>query len=294
MYRMKGVIPAIVTPFNSDYSINEKVMKELIDFLVDGGVHSILVGGSTGEYTLMAKEERKKIIDVAVKAADGRVPVMAGTGCHSTSESIELTQYAQEAGADSALLINPHYLKPTEEGLITHFKMVAESVSIPLIIYNFPAGTGVDSTPRVIKELSAVENIVGMKNTAPLESTNLLMHVSKDEDFDVVTGWETLFLPNLVCGCKGGIGVAFNVVPKLFRELYDSFVEENNIEKARSLHNSMVPLFDALFREPSPGPIKAALELIGIPVGPTRLPLIPISQGLKEEIRQILKDLKVL
>ncbi len=294
MYRIKGIIPAIVTPFNSDYSINQKGMDELIDFLIHQGVHCILVGGSTGEYTLMTNEERKFSIDVAVKAADGRVPVMAGTGYHSTQETIELTKYAQEVGVDSALLITPHYLKPSEEGLITHFKKVAENVSIPLIIYNWPGGTGLNITPRVIKELSSVENIVGLKNTASLESSNLFMHITKDEDFDIVTGWETLFLPNLACGCKGGIGVTFNVVPGLCRELYDSFVEHKDIEKAQYLHNSLVPLFDAIFKEPSPGPIKAALEMIGVPAGPTRLPLTPVSSGLKDEIRQILKDLKVI
>lgn len=294
MYRIKGIIPAMVTPFNSDYSINDKAMEELIDFLIHHGVHCILVGGSTGEYTLMTNEERKYSIELAVKLVNGRVPVMAGTGYHSTQETIELTKYAKEVGADSALLITPHYLKPSDDGLINHFKKVAENVSIPLIIYNWPGGTGFSISPRVLKELSSVENIVGLKNTASLKSSNLFMHITKDEDFDVVTGWETLLLPNLACGCKGGIGVTFNAVPGLCRELYDSFVEHKDIEKARYLHNRLVPLFEAIFKEPSPGPIKAALEMVGIPAGPTRLPLTPISQALKDEIGQLLKELNVI
>ncbi len=294
MYRMKGIIPAMVTPFKNDYSINRKAMEELIDFLIHHGVHCILVGGSTGEYTLMTDEERKLVIELTVKLVDGRVPVMAGTGYHSTKETIELTKYAQEVGAESALLITPHYLKPSDEGLITHFKTVAESVSIPLIIYNWPGGTGLSISPKVVKELSSVENIIGLKNTASLESSNLFMHYTQDEDFDIVTGWETLLLPNLACGCNGGIGVSFNVVPGLCLELYDSFVKQKDIEKAQYLHNKLVPLFEAIFKEPSPGPIKAALEMIGIPVGPTRLPLTPISQALKDEIRNILRDLNVI
>ncbi|PKP58550.1 4-hydroxy-tetrahydrodipicolinate synthase [Candidatus Atribacteria bacterium HGW-Atribacteria-1] len=295
MYKMHGIIPAMVTPFNMDYSIDEKGSRELVRFLINGGVHCILVGGSTGEYTLMSKKERKMIIRIAVEEANEKVPIMAGTGYHSTEETIELTRYAADVGADSVLIITPHYLKPTNEGLITHYKKITEGADIPIVIYHWPEGTGVFLLPEIVGELSRVDGIVGIKNTAPQEHTNTLINMFQDrDDFAIVTGLESLLLSTLACGGSGGIGVVYNIIPRESVKLYKLMVGENNFEEAKKLHNKFMPLFNLIFREPSPAPIKAALSLMGLPAGPTRLPILSISDSLKEELKNMLKDLNII
>lgn len=294
MYRLQGIIPAMVTPFKKDYSINDNLIPELFDFFVDGQVDCVLVCGSTGEYTLMTKEERKKVIELSVKASGGRVPVMAGTGYHGTMETIEMTRFAQEAGADCALVITPHYLKPSEAALIEHYQKVAESVDIPIVIYNWPGGTGVSVTVNMVKELSGVKNIIGIKNTASQEDTNTFINVTMDREFDVAAGWETLLLPTLACGGSGGVGVAFNAVPGLIKALFNAFKVEGDIQKAQELHNGLLPLINTILSEPSPGPVKAAMEIIGIPVGSPRMPIKPASENVKNQLKKQLKDLGVI
>lgn len=294
MYRMKGIIPAVVTPFKKDGSINKDMINELTDFYVEHQIDCLLVCGSTGEYTLMDKDERQQVIDLYLKAARGRIPIMAGTGYHSTKETIAMTKYAEAKGVDAALVITPHYLKPTEAALIEHYQKIAAATSLPIIIYNWPGGTGINVSMNLIKELAEIDNIVGIKNTAPQEDTNTFISLTQHKDFDVVTGWETLLLPTLACGGAGGIGVSFNVVPALSKAIYDSFVVEKDLAKAQKLHNQLVPLFNAIFSEPSPGPIKAALELIGFPVGLPRAPINDISLELKQYLKELLKEYKVI
>jgi 4-hydroxy-tetrahydrodipicolinate synthase len=293
VFKFLGAIPPIVTPFNKDYSIDEKGLRELVRFCIDSELHSIVVGGSTGEYTYMTLEERKKIIEVAVDEAGDKMPIIAGTGCHSTRQTIELTAYAKNVGAAATLIITPHYLVPTEEGVINHYQSIAQSVDLPIILYSYPAATGVYISDDMLLRLSKEKNIVGIKNTSSMEHTNLLIKAMQNQnEFSVLTGWETLFLPTLACGGAGGICVSASVVPKMFVELHDAIVNKNDVKKAAGLHNKMVPLFKALFKEPNPGPVKAALELMGLPAGPTRLPLLPISEGLKNELSSILKELE--
>jgi 4-hydroxy-tetrahydrodipicolinate synthase len=292
VFKLQGVVPPIVTPFNKDYSIDLKGLRELVRFCIDSDLHSIVVGGSTGEYTYMTLEERKKIIEVAVHEAAGERPIIAGTGCHSTEQTIELTEYAKNVGAAGALIITPHYLVPTEEGVINHYEKIAQSVDLPIIIYCFPAVTGVYISEDMLLRLSKEKNIVGIKNTSSQEHTNLLIEAMQNQkDFSIVNGWDTLFLPTLACGGAGGMCVAAQVVPKKFIELYEAIVKESDVKKAAELHNKMVPLFKATYKEPNPGPIKAALELAGLPAGPTRSPLLPVSEKLKAELSSILKEL---
>ena len=294
MYKMEGIIPAMITPFNQNYSLNEKGFREVLRFLINKKVHCILVGGSTGEYTLMEKEERKRIIELAVEEANGEVPIMAGTAYQSTEQTIELTKFAAEAGADSALIITPHYPKPAEEGLKNHYRKIAENVDIPIIIYHWPGGTGVTISPEDVLELSELKNLAGIKNTAPQEHTNELIQLTKDcADFNVVTGWETLLLPTISCGGTGGIGVAHNVVPEQMIKIYD-LSNAGKVEEARYIHNQLLPLYKLLFKEPSPGPIKAALELLGLPAGPSRLPILPVANSLRKELQEELTKLGVI
>jgi 4-hydroxy-tetrahydrodipicolinate synthase len=291
LYNLQGVIPAIATPFHEDYKINEKELRRLIRFYVDSGVHCILVGGSTGEYNLLTKEERKSIIKISVEEAAGVVPIMAGTGYNSTYETIELSYFAKEVGADCAMVITPYYPKTTQEGLFYHYKEIAENIDIPIIIYNWPAGTGVSISVDVVRNLSKIPNIVGIKNTSSQEETNLFIQITQNqEDFSVVTGLETLLLPTLACGGAGGIGVTYGIIPKQSVRLYD-LILDNKFDEAKKLHNKLLPLFEAIFKEPNPVPLKAALNKIGFSVGPARLPLRPISKELDKEIENILANL---
>lgn len=292
MYKFQGVIPAMVTPFNDDMSIDEKGLQFLVKKLSDQGCHGILIGGSTGEYTLMSFEERKKIIKLAVDAAkDEPVAIIANTGCHATQHSIELSQYAEEVGADAIMILPTYYLKTTKEGIKQHFKNIAKNVDIPITIYHYPEATNVYLTPEEIVELSKIDKIIGIKNTAPMQHTSKLLHITKDMDnFDVLTGYEHLFLSTLACGGSGVIGIVNNIVAEELVDMYN-LIKQGNIDKAREINYSLVNLYSLMEEEPCPGPVKAALAKMGLPAGPSRLPIVPASENIKDRIEIELKGL---
>ncbi|AEM77859.1 4-hydroxy-tetrahydrodipicolinate synthase [Thermoanaerobacter wiegelii] len=288
MFELKGVIPALVTPMTKDYKLDLKGLCELIDFQIKSGSDSIIVGGSTGEYNLLTEDERREIIRVAVEYAAGRIPVIAGTGSNSTDATIRLSKYAEEVGADAVLVINPYYPNPGQNGLYEHFKELAKSVNIPIIIYNWPAGTNIDISIETLEKLSEFDNIIGIKDTAPLEHTMLLIaHFGKR--YAITTGLEIFFLSAIQLGATGGIGVAQNIIPRQMVELYKMAMIEP--EAAKELHYRLLPLYEVLFIEPNPVPIKTALNIMGMPAGPCRPPLQPMRQENIEKLKTVLKEL---
>ncbi|MFD2831368.1 4-hydroxy-tetrahydrodipicolinate synthase [Corticicoccus populi] len=291
MLKPYGMIPALPTPLNDDYSINFEGVTEVVNHAVDNGMDGVLVGGSTGEYSLMSVEERKSVIQHVCETAGNRVPVMAGTGCHRTEDTIELTQFAEKAGASFALVINPYYMPTSDEGIIEHYRQVAESVEIGIVIYHYPDATGVTMPPELLKKISEIEGVVGIKNTADGQHTSELIGLTKDdENFSVLTGFEHLILATFAMGGHGAIGVVHNLVPKELSELYQS-VKDNDLNNATRINQKLLQVYSAMEAEPVPGTVKAGLEAIGLPGGPSRRPLVSASNHFNENISKILSEL---
>ncbi|MCF6409530.1 4-hydroxy-tetrahydrodipicolinate synthase [Pseudalkalibacillus salsuginis] len=292
MYKPTGMIPAMPTPFNDEENIDFDSYNKLIDHLIDGGVHCLLAGGSTGEYSLMSMDERKSVLKAAVEAAKGRVPIMAGTSAHKTEDTLELTRYAAEIGADCALVINPYYLKTSEQGIIDYYTKLAKNADIGIVIYHYPAATSVELSPELIAELSKIDGIVGVKNTTDQEHTCKVIALTKDQDdFSVLTGFEHLILPTLAVGGDGATGIVHNLVPKEIVQMYKLFTEDRDIEGAIEINQKLLPLYDYVEAEPVPGPVKAGLDILGIKGGHVREPLVPASEELKQKMRQALSEL---
>ena len=291
---IKGSITAIVTPFKKSGEIDEQGLRENIEFQIKGNSAGIVPVGTTGVSPTVTPQEHKGVIEIAVDAAGGRIPVIAGTGANSTSETIEYTRYAEDVGADAALLVAPYYNKPSQEGLYAHFKKVAGSVDIPLILYNIQGRTAVNIEVNTITRLSKLNNIIGVKEASGnLNQMSAIIEATKDEDFVLVSGDDSLTLPVLALGGKGVISVAANIVPEKIAEMV-SMCLEGDYENARALHYELMPLFRVLFIETSPAPIKYAMGLLNMPSGDVRLPLVAPEDENKRIIENVLRDMELI
>jgi len=284
----KGSMVAIVTPFRNG-KIDEKALGDLIEFHVKSGTDVIVPCGTTGESATLSHEEHHRVVEFTVQTVNKRVPVIAGAGSNSTSETIELTRYAKKAGADAALLITPYYNKPTQEGLYRHFTNVADSVDMPIILYNVPGRTSVNMLPSTTARLREHKNIVGIK-----EATGDMKQVSETirlcgKDFDVISGDDFTTLPLLTLGGTGCISVTANVAPADCASLYDAFAAGRRDEALR-LHYKLEPLHGAMFIETNPIPAKTSLALMGRIAEEFRLPLCPMADANKEKLKKALKD----
>lgn len=281
-----GTMTALVTPFK-DGKLDENKLKQLIDFQIENGISGLIPCGTTGESATLNYEEHNRVIDITVKHANGRILVIAGTGSNSTDETIMLTKHAKEAGADACLLIAPYYNKPTQAGLIAHFTKVADTVDIPIVLYNVPGRTGVNIEPEVVAKLSEHKNIAAIK-----EASGSLDQISKIIslcNITVLSGDDSLTLPILAIGGKGVISVASNLIPKDVADLVNSF-EKGDLNKARRLHYKLFPLFRAFFIETNPIPIKTAMAMKGLIDGELRLPLAPMKEENKARLRKIMEE----
>jgi len=289
----KGLFTALITPFKENGELDEEGFKKNIDFQIENSVDGIVPVGTTGESATLGGQEHKRVVEIAIDQANGRVPVIAGTGSNNTTEAISYTQHAKDAGADAALMISPYYNKPTQEGVYQHYKKVAETVDIPIILYTVPSRTMVNIEPETTKRLAEIPNIVGIK-----DASGNLNQVSKEilscgENFHVISGDDSLNLPIIALGGKGAISVASNVAPKITSEFIHAALD-GNLQRARELHYQLYPLFKILFIETNPAPAKAALSLMGMPAGNPRLPLVPVTEESRERIRKVLEDMKLL
>ncbi len=290
MYKLKGMIPAITTPFNKEGSIDFEALKCIIDFMIEGGMHSVLVGGSTGEFIYLTKEERKELFKKSCDIADGRVPIMAATGCNRLEDTIELTQHAAKVGATSALILPPFYSSTSDEGVIDYYKAIAEASSIGIVIYNNPFQINVSLEPELIYEISKIKNVIGIKNTwDSIIHTMKIIDLTRDnENFGVMTGIEQLIIPTLVYGGAGAVGLIHDLKPKEVRDIYDAIVREKDVDKAVEIYREIVPIVDMIDEDPSPRTIKAALDIMGMPGGPLRFPLLGASEDQIEKIKSVL------
>ena len=287
-----GAIVATVTPFRNG-KVDAAGLRRLVEFQIRNGTDGIVPCGTTGESATLAYEEHERVIDLVIEAADGRVPVIAGTGSNNTKEAIALTRYARKAGADAALVITPYYNKPTQKGLIAHFTAVAEAVDIPIILYNVPGRTGVNMTAETVARLAEVKNIVGVKEASGnLAQICDILHMTP-KTFCVLSGDDGLYFPMLALGAKGVISVVSNVAPKEMADLYDAFAL-GELALARDIHFRLWPLMQALFIETNPIPAKTALAMMGKIREEFRLPLCPMSDGNRKALAKVLSGLKIL
>lgn len=289
----KGGMTALITPFNENGDFDEEGFRANIKSQIDGGIDGIVPVGTTGECATLSYEEHEKVVEVAVDAADGKVPVVAGTGSNSTKEALMLTEHAAEAGADGVLLVAPYYNKPTQRGLYEHYRKLAEEVDVPQIIYNIPSRTGRNIEAETLIKLSELENVVGVKEASG--DLNQVMKIAREssEDFDILSGDDSLTLPILSLGGVGAISVASNLVPGKISDLISSYLE-GDVVKARDIHFELMPLFKALFIETNPGPAKAAMNLLGKPAGKPRLPLVEVESETEQKLREVMSELGLI
>jgi 4-hydroxy-tetrahydrodipicolinate synthase len=276
----EGVYPAIVTPFDEDGDVDYEALGDVIDHVEDGGVDGIVPCGSTGESATLTHEEHKRVVEYAVENASPGTRVIAGTGSNSTHEALELTRHADEAGADGALLISPYYNIPNDAGLVDHYETVADAVEVPLLLYNVPGRTGQNMPDDVIVELAHHDNVAGVKEASgDINKISRLCARTRDLDFDVVSGDDSMTLPLLSVGGTGVISVTANLFPGEMVDLVEAAREEDYAE-ARRMHAELMPVFDAMFVESNPVPVKVAAEELGLCRSELRLPL---SNDVPEE-----------
>ena len=286
---IEGSIVAIVTPF-SDGAIDYEKLEELIEFHIESGTHGIVPVGTTGESPTLSHAEHEEVIKFTVEAIRGRIPVIAGTGSNSTMEAIMLTKFAEQAGADAALVVTPYYNKPTQEGIYRHFRTLADRTSLPLILYNVPGRTVVNIEPETVERLFCeCENIIGIKEASgSLEQASRILFLC-GEELILLSGDDAVNYPLLTIGGKGFISVTANIAPADVSEMYNSFARRD-IGKAKELHYRLLPLSRALFVESNPIPVKAALAMMGKISPEIRPPLYELSgknlKRLKSELNK--------
>jgi len=282
----KGSIVAIVTPFK-DKKVDEKALGELIEWHISEGTDAIVPCGTTGESATLDYEEHYRVIEITIKTVNKRVPVIAGTGANATDETIMITQKAKKMGADGALLVAPYYNKPTQEGLYRHYKAVAESVDIPIILYNVPGRTAVNMLPPTVARLAEIKNIVAIKEaTGDMRQVSDIIRLCGDR-MTVLSGDDFTTLTLLALGGKGVISVSANVAPRDVSEMVKAW-EKGNIAEARKLHFKLEPLNQAMFIETNPIPVKTALSMMGKIQNEFRLPLCQMSDENGKKLRSVL------
>lgn len=286
----KGTFVAMVTPFHHG-KVDEKRLRQRVDFLIGEGVEGLVPCGSTGEAATLSHEEQKLVISIVVEQAKRRSLVIAGTGSNSTEEAVGLTRHAKKAGADGVLLITPYYNKPTPEGQYQHFASVAKSVDIPIVLYNIPGRTGVNVSPATIARLAKIENIVAIKESSG--SMDQVSQIRQLCDITVLSGDDSLTLPMMAIGAVGVISVAANIFPNETAEMVRAFLKEE-VEVARELHYRLLPLAQVLFIETNPIPVKTALALM-LKIGlEFRLPLCPMQPENEARLKKVLKEYKLI
>lgn len=290
MERFHGAITALVTPF-IDGELDEKGLVDLIEFQIENGIHGIVPCGTTGESATLGFDEHKRVIDLTVKTVNGRVPVIAGTGANSTLEAIELTESAKDSGADAVLSVAPYYNKPNQEGLYLHFKAIAEAVDIPMVLYNVPGRTVIHILPETVARLAKIDNIIGIKEACgSLEQISDVIRFCPD-DFILLSGDDFTSMPTALIGGNGVISVISNVDPAGMSRMMEAALN-GNLSEANKEHYRLFTMMKLMFKSPSPGPAKKALEMLGrIQDGTPRLPMTPAddqtTQALVEEMSRL-------
>ncbi|MBC3805835.1 4-hydroxy-tetrahydrodipicolinate synthase [Undibacterium seohonense] len=293
MTTIQGSLVAIVTPMHADGSLDIPTLRKLIDWHIAEGTDGIVIVGTTGESPTVSVEEHCELIRIAVEHTNKRVPIIAGSGGNSTVEAIALTKFAKEAGADASLQVVPYYNRPTQEGMYQHFKKIAESVDIPIILYNVPGRTVADMSNETIARLAQLPGIIGIKEASGNLGRDLELLRMVPPSFAVYSGDDPTAMALMFCGGKGNISVTANVAPRAMHELCAAAMK-GEISKAVEINNRLIPLHAKLFVEPNPVPVKWALAEMGLMPAGIRLPLVSLSSQYHDIVRSALREAGVL
>ena len=287
MSKFRGAFVAIVTPF-IDGQVDEQGLIDLIEFHIENGTHGIVPCGTTGESATLSHQEHHRVVELTVKTVNGRVPVVAGSGSNSTSEAIDLTRNAKDAGVDGVLMVSPYYNRPSQEGLYQHYKAVAEAVDVPIILYNVPSRTSSNVLPETVARLAAIDNIAGIKDaTGSLNQVSDVIRLCP-KDFAVMSGDDFTSMATVLVGGTGVISVTSNVAPKDMADMMEAALA-GDLAKANELHYKMFPLMQAMFYDTNPVPAKTTLELMGkIKSGMPRLPLYRMNEDNLAKLKTVI------
>lgn len=295
MKTFHGMYAAIPTPFAEDGSIIEESFRKICQRIIASGMQGILVCGSTGEYSALTTEERHTAMKMVVDIVAGRCKVMASCAGHNQEETIEMVRYAESIGIDYALVVTPYYLTTTEEGIYEYYKAIGEAIqgNMGLLVYNYPEVTTTRLSVEFIQKLAELPHVAGIKDSDGLDHTSKLVGAMKDKDFGIVNGYEHLAIGTLVSGASGTVGIIDGICPEQMMTIYNA-IQENDIKTAMEMNDRMRDFYSLMEAEPVPAPVKAAFNLMGIPCGAPRRPLLPASKELEERLKTELKKLGII
>ena len=288
-----GCGTALATPFQDDFSLDESALRRLVRRQIDAGVHFLVPCGTTGESPSLTQIERKRVVEIVLEEAHGKVPVVAGAGGYNTSEVASAAREYEAMGVNGILSVAPYYNKPTQEGLYQHFRFIAGAVSLPILLYNVPGRTGVNIEPATVKRLSAIDTIVGVKEASGNISQMASIAAQMPQDFVILSGDDAITLPLFALGGRGVISVASNEIPAEMANLCN-FALQNDFPAARAIHSHYLPLMEVNFVESNPIPVKAAMAKMGLLQGVWRLPLVPPSPSSLGRIHSVLETLGLI
>ncbi len=278
----KGSITALITPFKNG-KVDDRAFQKLVEWQIDQGTHGLVPCGTTGESPTLTHDEHRRVVELCIEAAAGRVPVIAGTGSNSTAEAVELTRHAKSAGADGVLVVTPYYNKPTQEGLYLHFKAINDCADVPVVMYNIPGRSVIDMSVETMARLFKLKNIVGVKDATANMARASQQRAALGSEFIQLSGEDATALGFMAHGGQGCISVTANVAPALCAEFQLACLA-GNFRLALQLQDRLMPLHDALFVESNPGPVKYAASRLGLCTGETRLPLAPLASASRKRV----------
>ncbi|MGE5202958.1 MAG: 4-hydroxy-tetrahydrodipicolinate synthase [Acidobacteriota bacterium] len=288
----KGSFVALITPFRNG-AVDERGFRDFVDWQIEEGTHGLVPCGTTGESPTLSHAEHKRVVEICIEVAKGRRPVVAGTGSNSTEEAIDLTRHAKEAGADAALIVNPYYNRPTQEGLYQHFKAIHDAVDLPIVIYNIPIRTAVDMSVATMARLAKLPNVIGVKDATNDLARPLRTREAIGKEFCMLSGEDHTALAFLAQGGDGCISVTANVAPRACADMHSAW-QKGEVERAMKINQRLLPLHDSLFAETSPAPVKFAASLLGKCTADVRLPLVVPMPETQEKVRQAMRHAGVL
>ena len=289
----KGSYVALITPMRPDGAVDEAAFGAFVDWQIQQGTHGIVPVGTTGESPTLSHDEHRRVVEIAVEVAAGRVPVVAGAGSNSTAEAIELTRHAKAAGADAVLVVTPYYNKPTQGGMILHYTAIADAVDLPIIIYNIPSRSVIDMGVETMAHLARHRNIVGVKDSTANLARPLHTRRACGPEFVQMSGEDHTALAFLAAGGHGCISVTGNIAPRLCSEMHRAW-QDGETERAMGIQDRLLALHDALFAESNPGPVKYGASLMGHGSGHCRLPLAPVSDATQAQVRSAMLEAGLL
>lgn len=291
--KFKGIFTALITPFTADgQELDLKAFRNLVDWQIDQGIHGLVPCGTTGETPVLSDDEYKSIIDTCIDVANKRVPIIVGAGSNNTNKSIAMAEYAKNKGADAILVVAPYYNKPTQQGILAHYKSIASATDLPLITYNIPGRSVINIEPNTLKELSKVDHIIGVKDATGDLTRPTQTRLQCGADFLQLSGEDATIAGYLAQGGHGSISVSSNIAPKLYRAMYDAW-EQKDITTFEMIRDRLHPLAEAMFIEASPAPVKFGLSTLGLCESSVRLPLVQCSDLTQKIIKDTLNDLEL-